>query len=222
MTDASLLVKDVQFAAAVNARAGALLEVARRIGEDAIDTDSAIDLLTRPALALIRSDAAQTEELLDAYGALMNARWRPFRGVIAAMKLFAGVQYSLVHLTRALPTYRLLSEEADLSEALLRARRFTVIVVQSASRRLTEIAPSLGLTPRAVDLQPEILPVGLLAQDGALWISWPKQSSGVDTDLTENVIRAVALAGGLVDVKVCAVDEVWSGLKLVRRLKDRR
>ena len=60
-----------------------------------------------------------------------------------------------------------------------------------------------------------------LAQDGALWISWPKQSSGVDTDLTENVIRAVALAGGLVDVKVCAVDKVWSGLKLVRRLKDR-
>ena len=44
----------------------------------------------------------------------------------------------------------------------------------------------------------------------------------MDTDLTENVIRAVALAGGLVDVKVCAVDEVWSGVKLVRRLKDRR
>jgi hypothetical protein len=61
-----------------------------------------------------------------------------------------------------------------------------------------------------------------LAQDGALWISWPKRSSGVDTDLTEDVIRAVALAGGLVDVKVCAVDDVWSGLKLVRRLKDRR
>ena len=60
-----------------------------------------------------------------------------------------------------------------------------------------------------------------LAQDGALWISWPKKSSGVDTDLTEDVIRAVALAGGLVDVKVCAVDEVWSGLKLVRRLRDR-
>lgn len=60
-----------------------------------------------------------------------------------------------------------------------------------------------------------------LAQDGALWISWPKRSSGVDTDLTEDVIRAVALAGGLVDVKVCAVDEVWSGLKLVRRTRDR-
>jgi hypothetical protein len=61
-----------------------------------------------------------------------------------------------------------------------------------------------------------------LAQDGALWVSWPKKSSGVSTDLTEDVVREVALAGGLVDVKVCAVDEVWSGLKLVRRLKDRR
>jgi hypothetical protein len=61
-----------------------------------------------------------------------------------------------------------------------------------------------------------------VAQDGALWVSWPKKSSGVATDLTEDVVRAVALAGGLVDVKVCAVDEVWSGLKLVRRLQDRR
>jgi hypothetical protein len=62
----------------------------------------------------------------------------------------------------------------------------------------------------------------VLAQDGALWVSWPKKSSGVATDLTEDVVREVALAGGLVDVKVCAVDEVWSGLKLVRRLQDRR
>ena len=60
-----------------------------------------------------------------------------------------------------------------------------------------------------------------LAPAGALWISWPKKASGVPTDLTEDVIRGVALAHGLVDVKVCAVDDVWSGLKLVRRLKDR-
>jgi len=60
-----------------------------------------------------------------------------------------------------------------------------------------------------------------LAQDGALWVSWPKQASAVATDLTEDVVRQVALAAGLVDVKVCAIDAVWSGLKLVRRLKDR-
>jgi len=61
-----------------------------------------------------------------------------------------------------------------------------------------------------------------LAPAGALWISWPKKASGVATDVTEDVIRALALAHGLVDVKVCAVDEIWSGLKLVRRLRDRR
>ncbi|MEM7048028.1 MAG: DUF3052 domain-containing protein [Acidobacteriota bacterium] len=53
--------------------------------------------------------------------------------------------------------------------------------------------------------------------DGALWVSWPKKASKVPTDVTEDVVRAVALPLGLVDVKVCAVDEVWSGLKLVIR-----
>lgn len=56
---------------------------------------------------------------------------------------------------------------------------------------------------------------------GALWISWPKKTSGVPTDITEDVVRAVALPTGLVDVKVAAVDDVWSGLKLVRRLRNR-
>jgi hypothetical protein len=54
-----------------------------------------------------------------------------------------------------------------------------------------------------------------------LWVSWPKVSSGVPTDLTENVVREIGLRNGLVDVKVCAVDEIWSGLKFVFRAKDR-
>lgn len=62
---------------------------------------------------------------------------------------------------------------------------------------------------------------GALAPAGMLWISWPKKAAKVPTDLTEDVVRAVGLKHGLVDVKVCAVDEVWSGLKLVRRLRDR-
>ena len=61
-----------------------------------------------------------------------------------------------------------------------------------------------------------------LPPDGSLWVSWPKRAAGVPTDLTEDVVRAVASAKGLVDVKVCAVDETWSGLKLVYRTKDRR
>lgn len=56
---------------------------------------------------------------------------------------------------------------------------------------------------------------------GALWVSWPKKAAKVPTNLTEDVVREVALAGGLVDIKVCAVDAVWSGLKLVVPVKDR-
>lgn len=60
-----------------------------------------------------------------------------------------------------------------------------------------------------------------LAFDGGLWISWPKRTSGWPSDLTEDGVRALALAGGLVDNKVCAIDAVWSGLRLVYRLVDR-
>lgn len=56
---------------------------------------------------------------------------------------------------------------------------------------------------------------------GMFWISWPKRSSGVATDVTEDLIRAVALPRGLVDIKVCAVNEIWSGLKFVVPVKDR-
>jgi hypothetical protein len=57
----------------------------------------------------------------------------------------------------------------------------------------------------------------LIAADGVIWVSWPKKSSGVETDITEDVVREVALPMGLVDIKVCAVDETWSGLKLMIR-----
>ena len=61
-----------------------------------------------------------------------------------------------------------------------------------------------------------------MAQEGSLWVSWPKRTSKVSTDLTEGAVRDLALPMGLVDVKVCAVDEVWSGLKLVIRVTNRR
>ena len=60
-----------------------------------------------------------------------------------------------------------------------------------------------------------------LAPAGVLWVAWPKKTSGVHTDLNENEVRRIGLQAGLVDVKVCAVDEVWSGLKFVIRVKDR-
>lgn len=60
-----------------------------------------------------------------------------------------------------------------------------------------------------------------IVPNGMIWVSWPKKASGVPTDVTEDVIRKVAFANRLVDVKVCAVDDVWSGLKLVIRKEDR-
>ncbi len=61
-----------------------------------------------------------------------------------------------------------------------------------------------------------------LEPDGMLWIGWPKKASGRPTDLNENIVREIGLRRGLVDVKVCAIDETWSGLKFVVRLRDRK
>jgi hypothetical protein len=61
-----------------------------------------------------------------------------------------------------------------------------------------------------------------IVQDGMIWVSWPKKASGMITDVTEDIVRDTALALGLVDVKVCAVDDTWSGLKLVIRVENRK
>jgi hypothetical protein len=78
-----------------------------------------------------------------------------------------------------------------------------------ATRR-SELAKELSILRRKI------------AEDAAVWVSWPKKSSGVATDIAENVIRAVALPLGFVDIKVCAVDETWSGLKLMIRRENRK
>jgi DUF3052 family protein len=78
-------------------------------------------------------------------------------------------------------------------------------------------------TASAADLKKKFLRVAKqLAPAGMLWVSWPKKTSGLATDLNENVVRDIGLDAGLVDVKVCAVTEVWSGLKFVIRVKDRK
>ena len=61
-----------------------------------------------------------------------------------------------------------------------------------------------------------------VADSGTVWVSWPKKTAGVPTDVTEDVVRAVALPVGFVDVKVCAIDEIWSGLKLMVRRTNRK
>lgn len=99
---------------------------------------------------------------------------------------------------------------------------------------LDGVVPTLLRTPKAglemahvfVTRRPELAEHlvrlrTLLASDGTIWVSWPKKSAKVETDITEDVIRAEALPLGLVDIKVCAVDAVWSGLKLVIRKSER-
>jgi hypothetical protein len=61
-----------------------------------------------------------------------------------------------------------------------------------------------------------------ISDNGAVWVSWPKKSSGISTDVTEDVIREIALPLGFVDIKVCAVDHIWSGLKLMIRRENRK
>ncbi len=73
--------------------------------------------------------------------------------------------------------------------------------------------------PRLAALLPGLM--NKMARNGMIWISWPKKASKVPTDVTEDVVREIALPLGLVDVKVCAIDDVWSGLKLVIRKEIR-
>ena len=95
--------------------------------------------------------------------------------------------------------------------------------VEIAAERAKELDLILFFADRAQTLEKKMPgAIERLTQAGMLWIAWPKKSSGVATDITEDVIRRIALPLGVVDVKVCAITDVWSGLKLVRRVKNRR
>ena len=93
---------------------------------------------------------------------------------------------------------------------------------ESADRLSGKANVIVYFTDRLAELQKDFARLSaLLVPDGMLWISWPKKASGRLTDLTEDIVRRIGLERGLVDVKVCAIDETWSGLKFVIRLKDR-
>jgi hypothetical protein len=87
--------------------------------------------------------------------------------------------------------------------------RATVDVVVLFAKDAAELARSFAKAKARLD------------PAGGLWVAWPKKASGVATDLNEDVVREVGLAAGLVDNKVCAIDDTWSGLRLVVRVKDR-
>jgi hypothetical protein len=92
------------------------------------------------------------------------------------------------------------------------------VSVQWAKRAVKGIAFVHLFASSRARLGPRLQRVrGMMHSAGVIWISWPKKSSGVATDVTEDIVREIALPLGLVDIKVCAVDEVWSGLKLMIR-----
>ena len=126
--------------------------------------------------------------------------------MIKKLGIKAGQRVALVS---APPGYRKLlgrlPENASCAEQLTEKMDFIQLFVRSQA----ELKSSFAQARRC------------LAADGLLWISWPKKASGMATDLNGNIVREIGLKLGLVDVKVCAVDETWSGLKFVYRLKDR-
>lgn len=119
--------------------------------------------------------------------------------------LFVALPPELESLTRA-AGFALIAHAPSWARA--KGRNFDVIHAFSTSQ--AEIARYLPALRKA------------LAEDGMIWVSWPKRASKIPTDVTEDTIRSVALEGDLVDVKVAAIDERWSGLKLVVRVAARR
>jgi DUF3052 family protein len=116
------------------------------------------------------------------------------------------------------------------------SRVFVVDAPKDYAKLVEPLPPDVRLVPR-VDAQTDLVHIfaserkrlrgalesalAKLQPAGTIWVSWPKKASKVETDITENTVRELALPLGLVDVKVCAVDEVWSGLKLVLRKENR-
>ena len=117
---------------------------------------------------------------------------------------------SRVYLVGAPKEYRALLEPLPDKVQFSSRLSDTIDVIHLFTRRRAELAAKLPVIQKT------------MRPDAAIWISWPKKASGVATDITEDVIRAVALPMGLVDIKVCAVDAVWSGLKLMIRKELRK
>jgi hypothetical protein len=117
---------------------------------------------------------------------------------------------SKVVVSNAPKTYRLLVAPLPEGARIVPVLDETVDLVHAFRTKKRELARFLEAT------------VSEMRNDAAIWVSWPKQASGMPTDITEDTIRTVALPLGLVDIKVCAIDDVWSALKLVIRKEKRR
>ncbi len=132
-----------------------------------------------------------------------------YSGTPLAKKL--GIKSGVVlHIVNAPANYAALLDPlpANVTIAAGQARELDLVHIFAATR--SELSRSLGVF------------LTKIKQNGAIWVSWPKKASGIPSEITEDTVREVALPLGLVDIKVCAVDEVWSGLKLVIRKENRK
>jgi hypothetical protein len=144
--------------------------------------------------------------LFGCYNYLMKAGYSK-RSLVEKLGIKEGIAIAILN---APPVYSVILGDLpkNVTVTQLLTEQLTFIQFFTKSREeLEKIFPSLKET---------------LSYDGTLWISWPKLSSKIPTDLNENIVMQIGLENGLVDVKVIAIDEVWSGLKFVYRLKDRR
>lgn len=113
----------------------------------------------------------------------------------------------------------LLNAPADFPSALV--TRAGEVQYVAASAMAVDVVVVFEKSRKALEEQlPRLM--SRIVTDGMIWVAWPKKASGVKTDLNENLVRDIALPLGLVDIKVCAIDETWSGLKLVIRKEHRR
>lgn len=109
----------------------------------------------------------------------------------------------------------------DPGDLLMLAAPLPEVTVRRSARGKADVA--VYFTRRTADVRRRIGALGrMVFPDGAVWICWPKRASGVATDVTEDVVRRIVLERALVDVKVAAIDETWSGLKIVWRREARR
>ena len=162
---ACLTISDEAFVELIGGRS----QTALRLATYMVSAPRDRPIFTRPLLGELLHQATELEEMLDACGARNNERWRPFRSTIAAAKLFANVNYKLLHVRHSIPIYRLLDIEGDFAAATDEATAFTGQVLLRIAERFLDQSRRLGMPPPAarqtgVDIE-ERLPPGRLPDD---------------------------------------------------------
>lgn len=180
MSAVSTTIPDIEFTKFISERSKYLLSVAHHIPKHQLH----FGVVTRPLLGRLMLQAIEVQELLDAYGAKNNQRWRRFRHLVTTIRVFADVGYELLHIQHGLPRYHLVRIERDFLDATEEALDYISHVVLEASIQILEEATDLGLSipcgPTPVEVYEEALPPGHLPHD-------------VETRKNDNVYETVTL-----------------------------